>query len=742
MTWFHSLDVGIFRFINGALSNPVFDKLMPFASGNAFFVPAVLIIAAALLWKGGKRGRIFVFLVLLVIALGDGWICNSMKQAIGRARPFVEMPDAHLLVGKGKSNSLPSSHAANWFAATMTAFIFYRRSWRFMLPLAFLVSFSRIYVGVHYPSDVLAGAILGAGYAVAFIWFANALWQFVGRRWFPFWWENLPSLINPDSRIRPKDADIRRAPSDFDSHWLRLGYIVVFALLAFRLVYIASGTIELSEDEAYQWVWSKHLALSYYSKPLLIAVTQFCGTAIFGDTELGVRFFSPVLAAVLSVLLLRFFSRESNVRAGVALMLILSTAPLTAVGSILMTIDPLSVLFWTTAMLSGWRAVQNEGGTRDWIWSGVWMGLGFLSKYTNLFQLLSWLVFFLLWPAARKHLRKPGPYLALLVVAISLTPVLIWNAQHGWITVEHVANNGGLGKAWKPTLRYTADFLLSEMGLLNPVYFIAMLFAGFAMWRAARKDPLRIFLFSMGAPLFLFYFALSFKSRIFPNWIAPSVVPLFCLMAIYFYDRWKTDRATLRPLLAIGLVLGTFVVVVLHDTDLTGKWFKRTLPAQIDPLRRVRAWEKTVNVVWQAREKLAGEGKPTFIIGDHYGITGALSFYLPEAKKRIQDEPLVYYRTASHPKNQFYFWPGYETRKGENAIYVQQIDLPKLESNWFWKWLSGEKNLSVSPPPKGEKPPQELREQFNSIVDLGITEISYRKRVFRRVQIFECRDLR
>ena len=70
--------------------------------------------------------------------------------------------------------------------------------------------------------------------------------------------------------------------------------------------YIGSGKIELSEDEAYQWLWSKHPALSYYSKPPLIAYTQFLGTHLWGDTEFGVRFFSPVIAAVLSLLVLRF----------------------------------------------------------------------------------------------------------------------------------------------------------------------------------------------------------------------------------------------------------------------------------------------------------------------------------------------------------------------------------------------------------------------------------------------------
>ncbi len=737
MSWLHSIDVAVFRFINGTLSNPFFDRLMPFLSGNDFFVPALVLCGIALIWKGGKQGRIFLLLAVITISFGDGWIVTSIKEAIARPRPFLDIADVNLLAGRGRSYSMPSSHTANWFAATMVAFMFYRRSWRFMLPGAVLVSFSRIYNGVHYPTDILVGAVLGAGYAAAFVVLADATWQFAGRRWFPLWWQKTPSLVNPNTAPALPVFDTR---STVDQHWLRLGYIFIFALLAFRLFYINSGKIELSEDEAYQWVWSKHLALSYFSKPPLIAYTQFLGTFIWGDTELGVRFFSPVIAAILSLLLLRFFAREIDVRAGLVLVAILTTTPLTSVGSILMTIDPLSVLFWTAAMIAGWRAIQDEGTARDWLWVGLWMGLGFLSKYTNLFQLLCWVVVFALYPASRKHLRKPGPYLALFIVALSLIPVLIWNAQHDWITLEHVANNGGLQKAWKPTLKYTGEFLGAEAGLLNPVYFVAILWAAIAFWKAHRNNPLYLFLFSMGAPVFLFYFALSFRSRIHPNWIAPSIVPLFCLMVIYFYHSWPMRRHVLKPILIFGISFGLIAVALLHDTDVTSKIFKRTLPVQVDPLRRVRGWSATANVVERARQKLAADGKPTFIIGDHYGITGELSFYLPEAKKLIRDTPLVYCRSSPHPRNQFYFWPGYESRVGQNAIYVQQIDLPKLDRGWFRKWLRGGKKLPTAPS-ESETLHREIKKQFASVTEVGVADVIHGKRVVRRLQIFECRDL-
>jgi 4-amino-4-deoxy-L-arabinose transferase-like glycosyltransferase/membrane-associated phospholipid phosphatase len=727
MHWLEALDVALFRFINATLSNPVFDKVMPFVSGNAFFFPLLAVVAAWLIWKTGARGIVCVSLLVLIVWLGDSLVCNTMKQAIGRPRPFVVLPDANVLVGLGKSGSMPSSHMANWLAATMITFIYYRRSLRFMLPLAALVGFSRIYNGVHYPSDVFVGAILGAGYAAAGAVALNAFWQWAGRRWFPLWWKKMPSLLDPALRIEPREAEDEEAPAEaphlaLDQHWLRLGYLLIAVLLIARLVYIGSGIIELSGDEAYQWLWSKHLALSYFSKPPLIAYTQFLGTSLWGDNGFGVRFFSPVIGALLGFLLLRFFAREVNARAGFFLVLIVTATPMLSAGAVLMTIDPLSVLFWTAAMLAGWRAIQDSGTTRDWLWVGLWMGLGFLSKYTALFQWLCWAVLFILWKPARKHLGRPGPYLALLVNAICALPVLIWNQQHDWITIRHVATDAKIDEPWKATLSYFASFVGTEAGLLNPVFFVAMIWAAIAFWRRARHNPKLVYFFSMGAPLFLVYLLYTVHSSVQPNWIAPSVLPLFCLMMIYWDTRWRLGAGAVKIWLTIGLSLGLVVVSVAHDTDLIGKLTKFYLPEKKDPLHRARGWRDVARAVGEARDDLLAEGKPVFIIGDHYGITGEIAFYLPEARTCVKSDPLVYFRTMDVPVNQFYFWPGYQDRKGQNAIFVRE--------------LSGSRKTEDAPLSRP------LDAEFASITSLGVREIRRHNRVVRRIQLFACRDLR
>src|SRR5258708_1203914 len=138
MDWLLKLEVDVFRLINGTGSNPFFDKIMPFLSGNAFFFPALVVLGLLLIWKGRSRGIICILMLALAVGLGDGWICRLIKEVVARPRPFLTLTDVHILIGKGGSFSMPSSHAANWFAAAMVMAVYFRRSLWFMLPAACL----------------------------------------------------------------------------------------------------------------------------------------------------------------------------------------------------------------------------------------------------------------------------------------------------------------------------------------------------------------------------------------------------------------------------------------------------------------------------------------------------------------------------------------------------------------------------------------------------------------------------
>jgi membrane-associated phospholipid phosphatase len=764
MHWLLSLDHALFHFINSTLANPLFDWLMPILSGNG--VPWMLAVAVGVplgFYFGSTRLKVCALLAVLVVALGDPLVVGTIKDAVLRPRPFVTVPDARHFSGESfgrpgadcvaalpdgslppgvNRHSLPSAHAANWFALATLLFLFYRRSARFMYPLAAAVAFSRVYNGVHYPSDVTIGAILGAGYAVAFLVLAQMLWGFIGKKFFPAWHAVLPSLLNPPAGTQSAIGNRQSA-----IEWTRLGYVVIFLALVGRWVYIASGIVGLSEDEAYQWLWSKHLALSYYSKPPGIALIQWTGTHLFGDTVFGVRFFSPVFAAMLSVLVFRFMARETGARTAFWLLLATFATPLFVLGSVVMTIDPPLVLCWMWAVIAGWRAVQPDGRTRDWIIAGLALGLGFLCKYTAMLQLVCWAIFFVLQPSARVHFKKVGPWLALGVFAMCTLPVMIWNAQHGWITALHVWGDAGMSgpkgsltivEQLSKSLDYFLQFTGGEFGALNPIFFLGSLAAIFIAWKRRAEKPLWFFLFCMSAPVFLGHWLFSFHSMVQLNWIAAAVPPMFCLMAAV----WSESRLRVKPWFAAALLLGIAASVFMHSTDLLGRIAPSRLPGDVDPSHRVRGWRETAALVEAERAKFDTNA---FIIADHYGTTGLYSFYSPPARDAANAHaPLVYGVDSTEIINQFPFWPEYnyaELRRGQNAIFVLHRSPYKLEHGWVWKWLRGEPaHFREIPPPQ---PAYRAAIEFESVTNLGVREIRLDDgRVFQRVEIFGCYHLK
>src|SRR5205807_1245992 len=110
--------------------------------------------------------------------------------------------------------------------------------------------------------------------------------------------------------------------------------------------------------------------------------------------------------------------------------------------------------------------------------------------------------------------------------------------------------------------------------------------------------------------------------KVQPNWVAPAVLPMFCSMVIYWDARWREGLGAVKAWLIGGLILGCGVVALMHQTDLVGQMVGHKLPGDADPLRRVRGYKEAAACAEEARQKLLREGKPAFIICDHYGLTG------------------------------------------------------------------------------------------------------------------------
>ncbi len=166
------LDKSLFYFFNRGIANPVFDIMMPFVTSDFNLRVFLVLVWLGLLIFGGKTGRIVAILLIPAIAISDQLGSHIIKPLVGRIRPCHELENVRLLVSCGSGLSFPSSHAVNSFTVATLLSKFYKRYLIYLFSLAFLIAFSRVYVGVHYPGDIIAGMLVGfiLGLCVFYLW--------------------------------------------------------------------------------------------------------------------------------------------------------------------------------------------------------------------------------------------------------------------------------------------------------------------------------------------------------------------------------------------------------------------------------------------------------------------------------------------------------------------------------------------------------------------------------------------
>ncbi len=156
------MDKAIFNFVNHGMQNRIFDRLMPLISDFKWWIPIVIIIFAWLIRKNPKRGGLILLVTAVSVTASDFINHRVLKELFARIRPCHVLPDVHLLSGCSDSLSFPSSHAVNAFVLGAVIGLSEKKLLPFCIAASALVAFSRVYLGVHYPSDVIAGALIGA----------------------------------------------------------------------------------------------------------------------------------------------------------------------------------------------------------------------------------------------------------------------------------------------------------------------------------------------------------------------------------------------------------------------------------------------------------------------------------------------------------------------------------------------------------------------------------------------------
>ena len=378
------------------------------------------------------------------------------------------------------------------------------------------------------------------------------------------------------------------------------------ALAALTLLRLAvAAALPLSPDEAYYWTWSRALAPGYLDHPPMVALWIRAGTALLGDTTLGVRLLAPLSAAAGTVLLADAGRRLFGPGAGLRAAILLNATLMLGVGAVTMTPDTPLLLFWTAAAWALARIAAGGGGPW-WLVVGAAAGLGFDSKYTAALLGLT-AAGWLLLPANRPWLRTPWPWAGGALALALTTPVLAWNAAHGWASL---AKQGGRVADFTPSRagQFLAELLAGQAGLATP--WIAALFL-LGAWHAARqwRHPATALCAALVLPAAAVFLQHALGDRVQANWVA-VLYPGCALAAAARFTRPRHWA----PAAASGLALTALVYIQATLAPLT-------LPRTLDPSLRLAGWDRL------AHDAAARGG--AFLASEDYGTAAALAWSAP-----------------------------------------------------------------------------------------------------------------
>ncbi len=671
------LDKKIFFLINHGIANPLFDSIMPFLSsrGYALLLPFIIYMLWIASREDHKRSGLDIPAVLKIaivsifaVLLSD-WLGNEIKNALMRIRPCKALETVRLLAGCTSSGSMPSNHATNSFAYAITLFCLTRNrigivARLYPIALATLVALSRVYVGVHYPSDIIAGALFGTIVSLLLI----VLYKFSLRRY----------NTSPEATLL---------------------FVGLTAISIFRIYYVLHGPLDLSPDETHYWEWSRRLDLSYYSKGPMIAYLIYIGTHLFGNTVFGIRVLAIIFSALSSFYIFKLVNlmygtdpMEQNIStlqcstwqksAALKAAFAFQAIPLFAAFGILFTIDSPFIFFWIVSLYIFYKAASEENKRQwmSWIFLGLAVGFGLLTKYTMAFFPMCGLLL-LLFSDKRSLLRTTMPYIAFAISLLVSTPMVIWNARHDWMTLRHTAGQTHIADGLTLSLKSFFEFFGSQVGLITPLLFCLIIYALFKVFFSDRSFQSK-FLFYFSVPVLGFFLLKALQGKVQANWAMFGYITGIVAAARYSINNSQSNKRRVFFSVCIGFAL--LLTVISHYPSIV------RLPQNLDPSERLKGWKDLGLEVSKLSEQTT-DRSVYLLFSDSYQIASELAFY-------VQGNPETFSINLGRRMDQYDLWPDINDRAAElrrqagplmagavNGIFVRSgnADMPPVVAAAF-----------------------------------------------------------
>jgi 4-amino-4-deoxy-L-arabinose transferase-like glycosyltransferase len=429
--------------------------------------------------------------------------------------------------------------------------------------------------------------------------------------------------------------------SPAEARLVRNTSLTVAALVLLRLV--GAAWTPLTFDEAYYWLWSQHLAFGYYDHPPAVALVIRLGTMIAGDTELGVRLISILLAIPMSFAVYRtavilFGGR----RVAATATILLNVTLMAAVGTLIVTPDS-PLLVASSFVLFFLAKVLETGRGAWWLAVGAAAGLALLSKYTAMFFGPAILVWLASVPKLRRWLISPWLYLGGLVALIVFAPVILWNADHRWVSFIKQLGRSEV-TAFKPA--FIAELIPTQIAFATPFVFVL---GTMGLYALSRREGgalgARALISAIFWTITLYFLWHSLHARVEANWFAP-VYPAFAIAAAAaaHLTQWERGQQRvanfcLRWAAPTGILMFAALVVQANTGVLSG--FRRD------------ATVRSVGVGWTGLaagiEAVRARSGASCVLAPDYGTASWLAFYLPKGTCVVQPTQRIRWVNMDEP---------------------------------------------------------------------------------------------
>ena len=426
-----------------------------------------------------------------------------------------------------------------------------------------------------------------------------------------------------------------------EARLVRKTSLTVLTLVALRLV--GAAWTPLTFDEAYYWTWSKHLALGYYDHPPGVAIVIRLGTLMAGDTEIGVRLVSILLAFPMSFAVYRSAAiLFGGQHVAATATILLNVTLMAAVGTLIVT--PNSPLLVAASFILFFLAkVLETGRGAWWLAVGAAVGVALLSKYTALFfgpAILIWLASV---PKLRRWLISPWPYLGGLVALAVFSPVILWNADHHWVSFIKQIGRARI-EDFRPT--FIAELIPTQIAFATPLVFVL---GAMGLYALLRRDSGALAARALISAIFwtiaLYFIWHSLHARVEANWFAP-VYPAFAIAAAVaaHLARWQRQAQRVvdfcrRWASPAGILMFALLIVQANTGVLSG--FRRD------------ATVRSVGVGWpQLGAEIEAVRKRTgasCVLAPDYGTASWLAFYLPKETCVLQPTQRIRWVNMGEP---------------------------------------------------------------------------------------------